>query len=162
MEILTHATHVNDWEPAVYMSCTSQNFRLLHTSKSSVRNFRFFLLMYPGSGTPRRSSLRAPLAPSSSAADGLGSVRPAPVRSPPPRPAPAPQTMVTRSTQPIPLTRPALTDAVTELTSWHLMTQDAPLVLTHDWHMTGPLTSWQVNTRQTTDKADTVARLTFG
>ena len=27
MEILTHATHVNGREPAVYMSCMSQNFR---------------------------------------------------------------------------------------------------------------------------------------
>ena len=39
MEILTHATHVNGWEPAVYMSCMSQNFHLftclheLHESK---------------------------------------------------------------------------------------------------------------------------------
>ena len=29
-EILTHATYVNGWEPAVYMSCMSQNFRLFH------------------------------------------------------------------------------------------------------------------------------------
>ena len=48
-EILTHATHVNGWEPAVYMSCMSQNFRLFHVSNSSVRNFRNFLLMYTGS-----------------------------------------------------------------------------------------------------------------
>ena len=48
-EILTHATHVNGWEPAVYMSCMSQNFRLFHISNLSVRNFRIFLLMYPGS-----------------------------------------------------------------------------------------------------------------
>ena len=48
-EILTHATHVNGWEPAVYMSCMSQNFRLFHVSNLSVRNFRIFLLMYPGS-----------------------------------------------------------------------------------------------------------------
>ena len=47
-EILTHATHVNGWEPAVYMSCMSQNFRLFHVSNLSVRNFRIFLLMYPG------------------------------------------------------------------------------------------------------------------
>ena len=40
--ILTHATHVNGWFPAVYMSCISQNFRLLHVSNLSVRNFRFF------------------------------------------------------------------------------------------------------------------------
>ena len=46
-EILTHATHVNGWFPAVYMSCMSQNFRLFHVSNLSVRNFRFFLLMYP-------------------------------------------------------------------------------------------------------------------
>ena len=31
------------------MSCTSQNFRLFHVSNLSVRNFRIFLLMYPGS-----------------------------------------------------------------------------------------------------------------
>ena len=50
-EILTHATHVNGWFPAVYMSCMSQNFRLFHVSNLSVRNFRIFLLMYPGSLT---------------------------------------------------------------------------------------------------------------
>ena len=47
-EISTHVTHVNGWEPAVYMSCMSQNFRLFHVSNLSVRNFRIFLLMYPG------------------------------------------------------------------------------------------------------------------
>ena len=47
-EILTHATHVNGWVPAVYMSCLSQNFRLFHLSNLSVRNFRIFLLMYSG------------------------------------------------------------------------------------------------------------------
>ena len=31
------------------MSCMSQNFRLFHVSNLSVRNFRIFLLMYPGS-----------------------------------------------------------------------------------------------------------------
>ena len=48
-EILTHATHVNGWFPAVYMSCMSQNFRLFHVSNLSVRNFRIFPLMYTGS-----------------------------------------------------------------------------------------------------------------
>ena len=48
-EILTRVTHVNGWFPAVYMSYTSQNFRLFHVSNLSVRNFRIFLLMYPGS-----------------------------------------------------------------------------------------------------------------
>ena len=48
-EILTHATHVNGWFPAVYMSCMSQNFRLFHVSNLSVRNFRIFLLIYTGS-----------------------------------------------------------------------------------------------------------------
>ena len=48
-EILTHATHVSGWEPAVYMSCMSQNFRLFHVSNLSVRNFRIVLLMYTGS-----------------------------------------------------------------------------------------------------------------
>ena len=57
-----HATHVNGWEPAVYMSymncminymsCMSQNFRLFHVSNLSVRNFRIFLLMYTGSLAP--------------------------------------------------------------------------------------------------------------
>ena len=55
-EILTHATHVNGWEPAVYMSCMSQNFRLFHVSNLSVRNFRIFLLMYPGSLTDNSST----------------------------------------------------------------------------------------------------------
>ena len=50
-KILTHATHVNGWFPAVYMSYMSQNFRLFHVSNLSVRNFRIFLLMYPGSLT---------------------------------------------------------------------------------------------------------------
>ena len=48
-EILTHAAHVNGWEPAVYTSCMSQNFRLFHVSNLSVRNFRICLLMYTGS-----------------------------------------------------------------------------------------------------------------
>ena len=48
-EILTRATHVNGWFPAVYMSCMSQNFRLFHVSNLSVRNIRIFLLMYTGS-----------------------------------------------------------------------------------------------------------------
>ena len=54
-EILSHATHVNGWFPAVYMSCMSQNFRLFHVSNLSVRNFRIFLLMYTGS-MPARSA----------------------------------------------------------------------------------------------------------
>ena len=58
-EILTHATHVNGWEPAVYMSCMSQNFRLFHVSNLSVRNFRIFLLMYTGSLTTPFHRLRA-------------------------------------------------------------------------------------------------------
>ena len=59
-KILTHATHVNGWGPAVYMSCMSQNFRLFHVSNLSVRNFRIFLLMYTGSkrlGTSRLHEL---------------------------------------------------------------------------------------------------------
>ena len=39
-EILTHATRVNGWEPAVYMSYMSQNFPLFRVSNLSVRNFR--------------------------------------------------------------------------------------------------------------------------
>ena len=35
--------------PAVYLSRMSQNVRLLHVPNLSVRNFRIFLLMYPGS-----------------------------------------------------------------------------------------------------------------
>ena len=42
-------TDENGWEPAVYMSCMSQHFRLFHVSNLSVRNFRIFLLMYTGS-----------------------------------------------------------------------------------------------------------------
>ena len=49
---MTHVTHVNGWEPAVYMSCMSQNFRLFLVSNLSVLNFRIFLLMYPGSPSP--------------------------------------------------------------------------------------------------------------
>ena len=36
------------------MSCMSQNFRLFHVSNLSVRNFRIFLLMYPGSPSQSR------------------------------------------------------------------------------------------------------------
>ena len=39
----------NSWEPAIYMNCMSQNFRLFHVSNFSVRIFRIFLLMYTGS-----------------------------------------------------------------------------------------------------------------
>ena len=58
-EILTHATHVYGWEPAVYMSCMSQNFRLFHVSNLSFRNFRIFLLMYTESQStgPRERQL---------------------------------------------------------------------------------------------------------
>ena len=41
-EILTHATHVNDGEPAVCMSCMSQNFRIFHVSNLSFKTFEFF------------------------------------------------------------------------------------------------------------------------
>ena len=40
------------------MSCMSQNFRLFHVSNLSVRNFRIFLLMYPGSVSPPESRPR--------------------------------------------------------------------------------------------------------
>ena len=46
---LTHSAWKNGWEPAVYMSCMSQNFRLFLVLNLSVLNFRIFLLMYPGS-----------------------------------------------------------------------------------------------------------------
>ena len=55
-EILTHATHVNGWEPTVYMICMSQNFRLFHASNLSVRNFRIFLLMYSETASPMSPS----------------------------------------------------------------------------------------------------------
>ena len=45
------------WFPAVYMSCMSQNFRLLQVSNLSVLNFRIFLHMYPGSLSPKSSKL---------------------------------------------------------------------------------------------------------
>ena len=47
-EVLTRVNHVNAC-PAVYMTNTSQNFRLFHVSNLSVLNFLIFLLMYPGS-----------------------------------------------------------------------------------------------------------------
>ena len=53
-EVLTHVTYVNDWEPAVYMSYLSRNFRLFLVSNLSVLNFDFFLLMYPWSETEFR------------------------------------------------------------------------------------------------------------
>ena len=40
-------------EPAVYMSCMSQNFRLFHVSNLSVRNFRFFSAHVSGIIEPR-------------------------------------------------------------------------------------------------------------
>ena len=42
------------------MSCMSQNFRLVHVSNSSVRNFRISLLMYPGSLSPRLTLTNVP------------------------------------------------------------------------------------------------------
>ena len=41
-EILTHATHVNGWEPAVYMSYMSQNLCLFLVSNLSILNFSIF------------------------------------------------------------------------------------------------------------------------
>ena len=49
MEVLTHVSHVNGWEPAVYMRYTCQYFHLFHVSNLPVLNFWTFLLMYPGS-----------------------------------------------------------------------------------------------------------------
>ena len=48
-KIWTHITQVNGWFPSVYVSYMSQNFLLFYVSNLSVRNFRIFLLMYPGS-----------------------------------------------------------------------------------------------------------------
>ena len=71
-EILTRATHVNGWEPAVYMSGMSQNFRLLHVSNLSVRNFRISLLMYTGSLTARSSAAAGRRGPGQGDGGGLG------------------------------------------------------------------------------------------
>ena len=76
-DILTHATHVNGWKPAVYMGCTSQNFRLFHVSNFSVRNFLIFLLMYPGS----LSRQSAPVPSFWSGAISSGSSFPSPISS---------------------------------------------------------------------------------
>ena len=51
---MTRATHVNGWEPAVYISYMSQNSRVFLVSNLSIQNFRIFLLMYPGSLTVPR------------------------------------------------------------------------------------------------------------
>ena len=70
---------VNGWFPAVYMSCMSPNFRLLHVSNLSVRNFRIFLLMYPGSLWI--STVSPPPLPTPSQPDiTTGSLRPPAVR----------------------------------------------------------------------------------
>ena len=60
MEVLTR---VNGWFPAVYMSYTSQNFRLFHVSNWSVLNFRPFLLMYAESPTRRHLAAVARIRP---------------------------------------------------------------------------------------------------
>ena len=39
MEVVADVTHVNGWFSAVYMSYTSQNFRLFNVSNLSVLNF---------------------------------------------------------------------------------------------------------------------------
>ena len=49
MEALTHVTHVNGWEPAVYIGNMSQNFRVFHEYNLSVLSFRICLLICPGS-----------------------------------------------------------------------------------------------------------------
>ena len=41
-EILTHATHVNGWFPAVYMSCMSQNFVCFTYRIYPFETFEFF------------------------------------------------------------------------------------------------------------------------
>ena len=43
--------HINGCFPALLMSNTCQNFRLFLVTNLSFLNFRFFLLMYPGSVT---------------------------------------------------------------------------------------------------------------
>ena len=58
--MLTHLAHVNGWEPAVYMTYMTQNFCVLHVSNLSARNFRFFLLMYPGSVTVSVAQIHRP------------------------------------------------------------------------------------------------------
>ena len=42
MEVLTHVSHVNGWEPAVYMRYMCQNFHLFHVSNSSLLIFSNF------------------------------------------------------------------------------------------------------------------------
>ena len=41
-EVLTHATHVNGWFPAVYMSCMSQKFRFISYRIYPFKSFGFF------------------------------------------------------------------------------------------------------------------------
>ena len=53
-QVFTRVTHV-------YMSFTSQNFRLHHVSNLSVRNIRIFLLMSPGSLSAAETGSRLPL-----------------------------------------------------------------------------------------------------
>ena len=50
---LTVPGYMNRKGSAVYTSCMGQNFRLFLASNLSVLNFRFFLLVYPGSLTFR-------------------------------------------------------------------------------------------------------------
>ena len=53
------------------MSRMSKNFRLSHLSNLSVRNFRFVMLMYPGSPTGQARGRRAaPITPGAAESDG--------------------------------------------------------------------------------------------
>ena len=75
-EVLTRVTHVNGWELAAHIRCTTQNFRLFHVSNVSVQNLRSFLLTYsvtcrsgrpaPANGTAEVQR-RAPRGPPSDA-----------------------------------------------------------------------------------------------
>ena len=40
MEVLTHVTYVNGWEPAVFVTYMSQNFYLFRLSNLTVLNIR--------------------------------------------------------------------------------------------------------------------------
>ena len=54
-KVFTRVSHVNGWSPAIYMTYTSENFRLFHVSNLSVLSFRFFCPCIRG---PRRAPRR--------------------------------------------------------------------------------------------------------
>ena len=52
------ATYVNSWEPAVYMSCMSQNFRFFSRIEFIRSKISIFLLIYTGSLSAWRAGRR--------------------------------------------------------------------------------------------------------